>query len=136
MAAPWGKRLRSELTAGGLGEPREAMGPTAVSRFLYERRIANKIRKSSESLAKAGAPRVALSSERGNPGLKWGLSGSGWNDFRRKLFWRLIRQKPYVEVGQIFIKDVGIQHKKRDCGLNDHCDHHFEECADLRWWCK
>lgn len=28
------------------------MGPTAVSRFLYTANIANKIRKSSESLAK------------------------------------------------------------------------------------
>jgi hypothetical protein len=48
----WTASRCGKLTASGPGEPREAMGSPAVSRFLYERRIANIKRKSSESLAK------------------------------------------------------------------------------------
>jgi hypothetical protein len=39
-----------KLTASGLGEPREAMGLPAVSRFLYGGIIANKKRKSNSML--------------------------------------------------------------------------------------
>lgn len=116
-----------ELTASGPGEPREAMGSPAVSRFLYKATIANKIRKSSETVAKKVYRSLVLLFEcigliSAGKVLRNGARG----DVAGKPRFLVVRNETHMEVGHILVENVGVKHEERYGSLNDQCNPHFE----------
>ena len=116
-----------ELTASGPGEPREAMGSPAVSRFLYKATIANKIRKSSETVAKKGYRSLFLLLECiGLISARKMLRNGARGDVAGKPRFMVVRNETHMEVGHILVENVGVKHEERYGSLNDQCNPHFE----------
>jgi len=102
------------------------MGSPAVSRFLYKANIANKIRKSSETVAKKAIARSSISFECVGLISRQVLRNGARGDVAGKPRFLVVRKEAHMEVGHIFVENVGVKHEERYGSLNDQCNPHFE----------